>query len=346
MTMVQSSGEVGRGVDAPHAALRVLYLTSQWPRPDRPLVAPFTQREVESLRATGMDVDVFPYRGGFSLPAYWRAARELRRRLAARPCDVVHARFGQCGLVALTQRSVPVVVTFGGSDVEGLGRPGFVSALQSRLLTTVSRWVAARADGAIVVAEHMVRFMPERRYHVVPAGVNLDAFRPADQAAARAGLGLAAAGRLVLFPANPGWPRKRWALAQQVCDIARATIPLELVALRGVEPARVPDYMNACDAMLLTSRNEGSPNVVKEALACDLPVVSTDVGDVRRRLQGLPGCEVCDDDPAHLAAALIRALQGGRPPLRHAVLDLDLKRTAGRTADVYREAIARRARAD
>jgi glycosyltransferase involved in cell wall biosynthesis len=343
--MVHAGGEVEHGGDAAAAALRVLYVTSQWPRPDRPLVAPFTQREVESLRGIGVGVDVFPYRGGFSLAAYWRAARALRQRLAAERYDVIHARFGQCGLVALTQRSVPVVVTFGGSDVEGLGRPGFVSLAQSRLLTTVSRWVAARADGAIVVAEHMIRFMPTRAYHVVPAGVNLDAFQPADRAAARARLGLPAEGRIALFPANPDWPRKRWSLAQQACEIARATVPVELVALRGIEPARVPDYMNACDALLLTSRNEGSPNVVKEALACNLPVVSTDVGDVRQRIQGLPGCEVCDDDPSRLAAALVRALRGGRPELRHAVLELDLRRTAARTAGVYREAIARRARA-
>jgi glycosyltransferase involved in cell wall biosynthesis len=107
----------------------------------------------------------------------------------------------------------------------------------------------------------------------------------------------------------------------------------------------MPDYMNACDAMVFTSRQEGSPNVVKEALACDLPVVSVEVGDVAVRLAGVEGCELCPDErPETIAAALGRVLARGTRARSHAhIRDLDETRCTAQVIDIYRAAVARRA---
>ena len=99
--------------------------------------------------------------------------------------------------------------------------------------------------------------------------------------------------------------------------------------------------MSAADALVLTSMHEGSPNVVKEALACNLPVVAVDVGDVRHRIGAVAGCVLCADDrPETVAAGLVAVLQRGRHIAgRETVLDLDERITAEKTIAVYRQAI-------
>jgi len=107
----------------------------------------------------------------------------------------------------------------------------------------------------------------------------------------------------------------------------------------------MPFYMNACDALIFTSRQEGSPNAVKEALACDLPVVAVPVADVPMRLWGIPGCEVCANEaPETIAAALERTLQRGerlRGRGREAAFQLDERLLTERVIDIYRLALAR-----
>jgi len=116
---------------------------------------------------------------------------------------------------------------------------------------------------------------------------------------------------------------------------------VEVVTLTAVAHGLMPLYMNACNVLLMTSLHEGSPNVVKEALACNLPIVSTDVGDVRKRIGALEGCVVCsDDEPATIAGALRQAL-GWHQGIdgRKAVLDLDEQALTLRVIDVYRRAV-------
>ena len=321
---------------------RVLYVTSQWDLPTGR--APFVRREVEALRNLGVAVDVLGYRGGWSPLAYWRAIRRMRNRLRDGAYDVVHARFGQCGIVALAQRRVPVVVTFGGSDVQG--SPAFHGAgrLRHHLLRAVSRAVAKRADEVIVVAEHLARHLPRASIHVISTGVDLDLFRPLDRSVARARLGLHPTRLQVLFVGNPANRRKRFSLAASACRIAARQLPLDLVALHGRSPEEVPWYMSACDALILTSSGEGSPNAIKEALACELPVVSVRVGDAARWLERTPGSRIAEDDRAGtLADALLGVLRTERRPASRSVVEcVAACRVAGRIVDVYRAAMGRR----
>jgi glycosyltransferase involved in cell wall biosynthesis len=157
--------------------------------------------------------------------------------------------------------------------------------------------------------------------HIVPNGVDLQVFRPMDSREARAALGWPENKRYVLFPSCPDIIRKGFPLAEAVVMRAstHVTEPLELVSLCKVSSDQVPLYMNACDALLLTSFWEGSPNVVKEAMACNLPVVSVPVGDVTELLNGVRGCAVCPRDVEALAQALSKVL-------------VDMQRTDGQAA--------------
>src|SRR5206468_9338121 len=145
----------------------------------------------------------------------------------------------------------------------------------------------------------------------------------------------------VLFVGEPAEARKRYDLANRAVQRVAPSLRARLVVAWKVPHAQIPDYMAACDALVFTSSQEGSPNAVKEALACNLPVVSVPVGDVAERLNGIEGCELCADDrPETIAAALERVLRrGGRAAGRKAVKHLDERLTSQQVIEVYRSAL-------
>jgi glycosyltransferase involved in cell wall biosynthesis len=174
---------------------------------------------------------------------------------------------------------------------------------------------------------------------IIPCGIDLDRFRPLDRHACCARLGWDPDRFHVLFPANAGNRVKRPDLAEAAVRVAGGDgIPVELHYLRGVANIDVPTWVNASDVLLLTSLHEGSPTVVKEALACTVPVVSVDVGDVAERIADIEGCHLCDADPHHLARGL-RAVHEAGQRLRETgdVQALSLERIAQRLACFYEE---------
>jgi len=325
------------------APIRVLMITSDWPdRASWGGTATFIPRQVDFLRAAGVSVDVFKFRGGGKPIRYAAAWLDVQRRLRRERYDLIHAQFGQSGLLALP-KPLPLVVTFRGDDLEGVlsDTTGQLTP-QGRLLPLLSRVVSRRADATIVVSAHLRAFLHRgAQPHVIPSGIDMERFRLIPQAEARRYLGLPSDRRLVLFVGSPTSTRKRYALAQQAVAIVARSLPAELVLGWAVPHDQVPYFMNACDALVFTSRQEGSPNVVKEALACNLPVVSVVVGDVPERLRGVTGCEVCaDDQPETIAAALVRALRRGeRTTSREVVRELDERKITQRVIGVYRSVL-------
>jgi glycosyltransferase involved in cell wall biosynthesis len=326
------------------APIRVLMITSDWPdHASWGGTATFIARQVDFLRAAGVDVDVFRFRGGGNPLRYASAWLGVQRRLRRGRYDLVHAQFGQSGLLALPKR-LPLVVTFRGDDLEGvLNKTTGRLTARGRVLPLLSRVVARRADATIVVSAHMKNFLHrEAQPHVIPSGLDLERFRLIPQAEARRHLGLPSDRRLVLFVGSPTSSRKRYELARQAVEIVQRSLPAELVLGWAVPHHQIPYFMNACDALVFTSLQEGSPNVVKEALACNLPVVSVAIGDVPERLRDLAGCEVsADDRPETIAAALVRALsRGERIAGRERMIELDERVITDRVIGVYRSVLA------
>jgi glycosyltransferase involved in cell wall biosynthesis len=313
-------------------------ITSEWPTADCPGSGVFVAQQVRFLRSAGVDIDVFAFRGAKSPWRYLRAWSEVRKRLRRERYDLVHAQFGQSGLLALPKR-LPLVVTFRGSDLQGVvGRSGRY-LLSGSILKAVSRVVSLFADQIIVVSEAIAKHLPsERAYHVIPSGLDLERFQPGGQREARERLGLPAERRLILFGGNPDVSEKRFSLARDAVERLRRRWDVDLVVAKGVPQDLVPTYMSACDLLLLTSSHEGSPNMVKEALACNLRVVSVDVGDVRVRLGKSDGCVVCDDDrPETIAAGLEKVLRDTRPfDGRSLLVGLDERILSRRVVELYR----------
>jgi glycosyltransferase involved in cell wall biosynthesis len=315
-------------------------VTTQWP--NVPWGTPqFVARQAAFLRAAGVNVEVFHFEGLGNLLNYGAAWVHMQRLLRRQKFDLVHAQFGQSALMALPRR-MPLVVTLRGDDLLGIldDNDGHVTTA-GRLLQRFSQWVANRADAVIIVSAHMRQYLNGAPVHVVPSGIDFDLFRPIPQAEARAHLGLPQEGRRVLFVGSPDLARKRFSLARQAVAILSRTIPTELLLVWTVPHGEIPYYMGAADALVFTSMQEGSPNAVKEALACNLPVVSVPVGDVAERIQRINGCELCPDErPEAIAAALGRVLgRGQRIAGRDAVRHLDERAITQKVIDIYRGAL-------
>lgn len=323
--------------------IRVLMLTTSWPTPGQPRSTHFIKRQADFLQAAGVEVDVFHFESRKRIGNYVRAWRRVRPLLRSGRYDLVHAQFGQSGLPALPKR-LPLVVTLRGSDLLGIVGADGRYTLSGRFAQALTRLVARNADAVIAVSEHMKDYLPPAMpVTIVPSGLDLTLFRCIPRAEARRHLGLPPNKRLVLFAGNPAEPRKRYDLARRAVDALNRSIAADLVVAWGVPHEDMPYYMGACDAMVFTSMQEGSPNVVKEALACDLPVVSVRVGDVEHRLANIEGCEIVpNEQPEAIAAGLERVLKrGGRVKGRESVEQLAETALTRRVIALYQDVIAR-----
>lgn len=317
-------------------------MTSEWPSPEFPDHAPFVTEQVEAVRTLGAAIEVLPFRGGGRPRAYIEARARVSRRLRSGAFDLVHGHYGQSGLT-IWPTNLPTVVTFHGSDLMGIVGPSGRNTAGGWVLRQLSRLVAVAADEVILHSDALARKLPRRvRYEVIPMGVDFGVFRPRPKIEARRQLGLPSDRKLVLFSGSPDVPVKRYGLARSAVAQLPDELKVDLVTLAGRSREEVALMMSACDVLLVTSSHEGGPLTVKEALACDLPVVSVDVGDVRRWIRGLEGCVLCDDSPASIGEGLTSVL--GRTVSfegRRAVEELRMERIAERVMAVYSRAVAR-----
>jgi glycosyltransferase involved in cell wall biosynthesis len=328
-------------VDRP---LRTLVVTNLFPTSAAPTTGTFVADQVASLRTAGVAVELLhvPRREGG--PGVYRdLARRAVEVVERTSPDVVHVMYGgvMADVVTRTVRNVPVLVSFCGTDLLGGRGRGLVHGLSRRYGVVASRRAAARAAGVVVKSRNLSDALPasvdRSRVWIVPNGVNLERFQPRDKEECRSRLGWTTTRTNVLFPGAPERPEKRFELAQAcIAQLRAERHDVGLKALAGVDPEAVATWLNAADVVLLTSAHEGSPNVVKEALACNVPVVSVDVGDVSERLAGIEGCAVAEPTASDLARNVLAALAHGRLKTgRERVAELSLERVAAELARIY-----------
>jgi len=292
----------------------VLVVTSAWPHVENPIYGIFVQREQAALRELGVRADVVFVRGYRSPFAYLLACVELfRRGRDKNGYAVVHAYGGEASLPALCYGSAPLVVTYLGDDLLGTSSSEGLVPLPSRVRRAVIRALARRVNRTVTRSSAMEEALPEIvrcRNTILPAGVDASIFQPVDHGQARRELGWLGVERVVLFAADPDVPGKRYGLAREAVELARPRLPnVRLHVARDVPPDQMPTMMAAADCLLLTSATEGSPNVVKEALMCNLPVVTVRVGDVDETLRGVNPSWIRGSDPNDLAEALVACLE-------------------------------------
>nr|WP_256534029.1 glycosyltransferase [Halovivax cerinus] len=297
--------------------------------------APFMTQQIEALSDRGVETTVLAVpgdptsTGGRSPVDYLRFLTHVRNTLDP-SYDLVHAHYGLVAPAALCQRRVPVVLSLWGSDLNGSIAP-------------LSRVCARHCEEVIVMSSTMAREL-DVDAHVVPDGIDLSTFAPRDRDEARSAVGWTEPGYDVLFPYAPSRSVKNYPRAERIVETVgdRFREPVRLRTISGVPHDRMPTYMAAADALLLTSRSEGSPNAVKEAMACELPVVSTPVGDVPSRLADVEPAVVAESDRA-LSNGLEEVLRSDRRSNgRRAVQSLSLDRTTDAVYEVYLRALGTR----
>ena len=327
--------------------MNILMVTNMYPYEERPSYGAFVKSQIDSIEADGHRVETLFIRGYRSKLAYAGAFATIRKALRQSAFDVVHAHYGLSAIPALPFGPCPLVVSFCGDDLLGTPNHRGGKTLGSQVAVTLSRFASRYARQVIVKSRQMIPSLPTgvvSRTSVIPNGVDFGFFHPMERDACLSSMGLSPQKRHVLFPSTPYEKRKRIDLAEAAVELARDRVPnLELHVVYHQPQENVPVYMNGCDALLMTSDWEGSSNVVKEAMACNTPIVSVDAGDAWEVIDGVQGCYAVDRTPESVADGLVRALsRNERSQGREAIAHLEMGRVAQSITAVYEKAVAGR----
>lgn len=309
--------------------MRALVLSNMLADADHPERGRFVRDQVEALRKLGgLDVELYEFAPGAG--ALVGATRHLRKRYRGERFDVVHAHFGLTAWAALAVRGRGRALTVHGTDVR---HP------RTRQAT---RAVAPTVGLLAAVSEALVQEIPGRRAReraqVLPCGVDTERFKAMPHAYAWGKLDLQPQPPYLLFPADPARPEKRYDRAEALAEAVGA----RLLTLGGVDPERVPLYVNASSAVIVPSEREGFGLAVLEALACDVPVLATPVGVHRQALEGVEGVLCAPFELERWRAALLPHLSADDPRIegRARAERFSATRMAERVAAAWRSLVA------
>ena len=292
--------------------MRVL---SVLPLPVVPSGMVFARRQIESLEKLGVENRSFfiPSKN-LSLLSAFRSFGKLRKEIRSFKPDIIHVHYGLLyAFMAAFSILRPLVITFQGSDINTIRSRSLFRNIYGQILSNLA---GLRARILICVSPNLLKNIRwgKNKVIIVPPGINTEVFREMDREQCRGILGWNREDKVVLFNANNPVV-KRLDLAKETLEYLVKEIPgarLEVLDGTLADDSRIPVLLNASDALLICSDSEGSPTMVKEALACNCPVVGVDVGDVRQRLEGVNRCVVAEKDPLKLAVALRQVVGSGR----------------------------------
>jgi len=297
-------------------------------------ISPYISRQVESIQKEGIYTDCFLIYGK-GIVGYFSNFSKLNNRIIHFKPDLIHAHYGLSGLLAVLQRSIPVITTFHGSDI---------NYSKIRLLSKIAKRLSAWS--LFISAELANRAGAKKSFSIIPCGIDLHTFYPSDKSEARRKLGLKLEDIIVLFSGSFNNTVKNYPLAKAAIHYLNSyislTSPISIVELNGYSPEQVGHLLNACDIALLTSFSEGSPNFIKEAMACNRPIVSTDVGDVKELMEGIPGCFIAKNNPEDIADKIRQALVYNHSiGARQRIIDrgLEINETARKIVAVYEQVL-------
>jgi teichuronic acid biosynthesis glycosyltransferase TuaC len=294
-------------------------------------ISPIVKRQGDSLLSYGIDVHYFRIVGK-GLIGYLSNLKALKSLIRKINPEIVHAHYSLSAFLTTLARPNHLVVSLMGSDVKSTG----ISKLIIKIFSKYS-W-----DHTIVKSIDMKKTLGLRNPSVIPNGIDINAFFSLSKTECRIILDWCQSAKHVLFAASPSRPVKNFDLAKKSFNLLKLTTEdLILHTLENVPPKEVPIWLNAADLILLTSLWEGSPNIIKEAMTCNCPIVATDVGDVSLLFGKEPGHYLTSFDPEDVAKKLKMALDfseyAGRTNGRERIMNLklDSDSIAHRIIEVY-----------
>ncbi len=286
-------------------------------------ISPITYNQGESLKEQGVIIEYYKIKGK-GLKGYLSNVMPLRKKLKAKTYDVVHAHYSLSAFVATLSGAKPLVISLMGSDVKA----------KSFFKIWIKLFVKLVWSATILKSQDMKESLGLQKVKVLPNGVNFNRFKPLDKKDCQEQLGWNNTKINILFAANPERLEKNYKLAKEAISIIDET-NIVVHFLKGVPNTDMPLYYNAADVVLLTSLWEGSPNVIKEAMACNRPIVATNVGDISEVVSRTKGCYVTSFDKYELAEKLSLALTSNDTTGRKDIEYLNANKIACRIIDIY-----------
>ena len=325
--------------------MNVLVVTNMYPTAADLTYGCFVKEQIDSVRSQGVSCDVTFINGKQTRVNYFKSLSPITKAACSNKYDLIHAHYGLSGLPSRLQWRLPLIVSFCGDDLLGSPKTDGSSTKRSLAIRQLSRWVGRLSECVIVKSTEMKDHLPYGcKTYVVPNGVDLELFTPVEQTQARRTLGLNLDKKYLLFAANPEVTVKRFELAKAVFDQVKLIIPdCTLLTVHGKTRHEFNLYLNAADCLLLTSHHEGSPNVIKEAMACNLPIVSVNVGDVEDIISNTHLCYATRNNPLEMSQRVLEVLgTGGRSNGRDQIRHLDIGNVAKRIIAIYEEVLGRK----
>jgi glycosyltransferase involved in cell wall biosynthesis len=294
----------------------------------------FIYEQEQSLKRYGVQVDYFLIRGkgifGY-LKHYAKLKNELKKNY-----ELIHAHNGLCGLISNLQRKIPVITTYHGSDI---------NLFHLRIISYFSILLSAR--NIFVSKKQYLKTLIKRKIDIIPCGVDLDVFKLKDKSESKIILKLSEEKGYILFSSAFSVKIKNKPLVNSAFKYL-ANDRIELLELKNKSREEVSLLLNSCELLILTSFSEGSPQIIKESMACNCPIVSTDVGDIRDVMGETEGCYICRFDPVDVAEKVNLAMEfsreKGRTSGRKRIIELglDSDKIAGRIMSVYNQVLLNR----
>lgn len=294
-------------------------------------IVPFIKSQGESLIANGVKLEYFTIKGK-GIIGYLKSVFPLRKTITSKKYDIIHAHYSLTAFIAsfsLFFLKIPLIVSLMGSDVNS----NYFEKILIKLFNSLF-W-----NSVVVKSEDMKNKIKLKDAEIIPNGIDFSIFKPLNQLEARDKVGFDKNKKQVLWLADPNRYVKNIDLAKKAFSLVKEN-SCELKIVHGIRHDEIPIYLNACDLLLLTSRWEGSPNVIKEAMACNLPIVTTNVGDVELIINYTEGCFVVDQNVNEMALAIRECIAfNDRTKGRGKVKWLDSNLIAKKLINIYKDTL-------
>lgn len=303
-------------------------------------ISPIVKNQGESLRNNGIQLNYFPIEGkGFR--GYKKNIPKLRNHLKSNKYDLIHAHYSYSGLISAFQfNKSPLIISYMGSDAHGSvnadGKRIFISYINIGLSQILQLFV----NKIVVKSKNLKKYIfMKNKVTIIPNGVDFKIFKPLDKNECRKELNINKKKKIILFLGDPYNKNKNFKLLENAHNLIKHD-DIEIVKPYPVPFKDVVLYLNAADVLDMTSFMEGSPNLIKEAMSCNLPIVTTDVGDVREVIGNTEGCFITSDRPEDVAEKLQLAIYfgkrtNGRENIRH----LEINVIAKKIIKIYEDAL-------